>query len=281
MESLEGEVPFIEVGGPPSGVTASPKAFAPTPVVPAPSSNGAVRGGVSATVSGAFVQVSFRPLPAAPPPLRPACERFAPELVAFHQPEHPVSEQYRTLLAGLESQLQGGHPQVLLFTAAAPRTGTTSVLLNLALTRALQGDIQVAVVDANLDRPAVANRLGLPAAPGLCEVLTGGLAPERALGATGLEHLEALTAGKATRRGPALLGSDPVRSLLHYLRGHFDLVLVDAPCWDGRPEIVSLGGLCDAVYLVQPQGAAEQAEDLVRTIPRQGGRLRGCILTQC
>jgi Mrp family chromosome partitioning ATPase len=154
------------------------------------------------------------------------------------------------------------------------------VLLNLALTRALQGDIQVAVVDANLSRPAVAERLGLPAAPGLCEVLLGGLPPPRAVRETGLEHLDVLTAGKAVGRGPALLAGEAVRSLLHYLRGHYDLVLVDAPCWDGRPEIVNLGGLCDAVYLVEPHGAARQADELVRLMPQQGVRLRGCILTQ-
>jgi Mrp family chromosome partitioning ATPase len=273
----EGEIPFIEVGGPRIGAQDSAVEFS------AGASNGAARAPAPAAAPGNLVQVSFRPLPASPPLLKPACERFAPELVAFHQPEHPVSEQYRTLLAGLESQFRGSQPQVLLFTAATPRIGTTTVLLNLALTRALQGGIQIALLDANLSRPGLAERLGLPAAPGLCEVLAGAIAPPRALRPTGLEYLEVVTAGKPAERGLGLLASDVMRSLLHYLRGHYDLVLVDAPCWDGRPEIVSLGGLCDAVYLVTSRQAAEQpeTENLVGLIPRQGARLRGCILTQC
>ena len=66
------------------------------------------------------------------------------------------------------------------------------------------------------------------------------------------------------------------------MRERFDLVLVDAPCWDGRPEMVALGSLCDLVYVVLPEAeSATPATDAwIRTLPQQGARLRGCIVTQ-
>src|SRR5437879_5156993 len=79
--SDEGEVPFIEVGGPRTEVAGSPAVFA------APAPNGVAPPATTAAGPGGPVQVSFRPLPAAPPLPKPACERFAPELVAFHEPE--------------------------------------------------------------------------------------------------------------------------------------------------------------------------------------------------
>ena len=72
-----------------------------------------------------------------------------------------------------------------------------------------------------------------------------------------------------------------MRSVLRHLRDRFDLVLVDAAPWDGRPEVVTLGSFCDAVYLVLRQNDAETplVQELRQLIPQQGSRLRGCILT--
>jgi Mrp family chromosome partitioning ATPase len=228
----------------------------------------------------AYVGVAFCPLPAADPPVPPAYERFAPELVAFHQPGHAISEQYRSLLAGIEGQLLEGPSHVLLFTAAAPRAGTTTVLLNLAITCARRKKCRVALVDANLGRPALADRLGLRTAPGLSEVLGGALSPERALQETGEARLAAMTAGDVELGQDGGIGGDVMRAVLRYLRGRFDRVLVDAPAWDGRPEVVALGAACDAVYLVAPEDRAEAVKDLLQQIPRQGSRLRGTIATR-
>jgi Mrp family chromosome partitioning ATPase len=227
------------------------------------------------------VAVAFRPLPAQPPPLPPAAERFAPDLVAFHRPDHPVSEQYRSLLQTLTGPSPVAGAQVLLFTAAATAAGTTTAVLNLAVTAAREGDLRVVVVDADVGQPAVADRLGLPAAPGLHEVLAGTASLHEALRETGQANFQALTAGKV-RAGACRLAAEPMRSVLRHLRGRFDLILVDAPPWDGGPDVVALGSFGDAVYLVvrQDQAQAPEVTELLRLIPQQGSRLRGCILTQ-
>ena len=44
---------------------------------------------------------------------------LGPEFVAFHQPNHAVSVQYRSLIAEIATQLPGAKPRVLLIVSAA------------------------------------------------------------------------------------------------------------------------------------------------------------------
>src|SRR5437764_1222048 len=117
--------------------------------------------------------IRFRAL-SAPGLLPPSASRFAPELIAFHQPDHPISGQYRDLATGLLAQTPAEQPRVLFFTSSAPGAGTTTVVLNTAVTLARDNLLRVAVLDAHLRRAAVAGRLGLPDGAGLREVLAGG-----------------------------------------------------------------------------------------------------------
>src|SRR5262249_2777229 len=177
--------------------------------------------------------VVFRPLPTELAPRTHAARRLAPELIAFHHAEHPVSEQYRTMVDSMAGQLTARRPQVVLFTALAPEVDTTAVLLNVAITFARQGKLHVAVVDANLRRPALGRQLGLQESPGLCEFLAGTATLAQVLRQTEQSNLFALTAGAG--ESPHVL-SDGLRPVLRQIRERFDLIVLDAPCWDGGPD---------------------------------------------
>jgi Mrp family chromosome partitioning ATPase len=230
----------------------------------------------------ATLTVGFRPFPTPSPPLPPAAERFADDLVVFHRPDHPVSGQYRELWKSLAAALPATRSGALLLTAATAGAGTTTALLNLAVSAARDGKRQAVVVDADLRRPGIAQRLGLPPVPGLQEVLAGTVSLQRALRETGQANLHALTAGQGAGLTGGRLAGEAMRSVLRHLRSRFDLVLVDAMPWDGRPDVVSLGCACDAISLVVRQADASKPEvaELFQIIPEQGGRLCGCILTQ-
>jgi Mrp family chromosome partitioning ATPase len=260
------EIPFIEVGPRKSleaspSVLASPAAAIPAPVVPA--------------ALPAPRSVQFRPLPG-----RAARSSFAPELLAYHAPDQPAAQQYRDVLdAVLKAASMSERPAVFLFTAALPRSGATTTLLNLAITAAGERGRRLVVVDANFRRPAVAERLGLPVAPGLREVMAGSAALDEVIQPTELANLFVLTAGIRDTVGVRFV-AETLRSLLRQLRQRYPLVLVDGPRWDGKPEISALGSACDAVFLVAPESEAEtpQTDALLRLIPEQGARLAGCIL---
>lgn len=278
---VEENVPFIEVGGPRTTMEASPDVLAAGAKTPSlPTAGPRLRPVVPPSLAEAparIMNVVFRPLADDPASRKAPHRRFVPELIAYHRSEHPVSEQYRVLTGGIVAQLPAGRPQVVLFTALTPESGATTVLLNTAITFARQGDLRVVVVDANWQRPAIARRLELPEAPGLREFLAGKASLTQVLQETGQPHLAALTAGTGSRGA-----ADAIRPVLRQLRERFDLVLLDGPCWDGRPEMVALGAACDAAYLVLPEADADSAESdaWVRTLPQQGAKLRGCIVTQ-
>lgn len=268
----EAEIPYIEVG-PRHSMEASPDVLAsgparrPTPARPAE--------------PVAETHAVFRPLPAG---VRQgeAAAPFASELVAYHNPDLPSAKQYRELLAALlpAAVRSGERCPVLLNTSSQPGIGATTVLLNVAIMAARQGRRRVAVVDANLRRPAVADRLGLPPAPGLREVLRGAADLDEALRPTAQPHLLALTAGLAEAGVGTRFVAETMRSLLRQLRQRADLILIDGPAWAGRPEVVALATAVDAVCLVVPENDAEtpQSDALLQAIADQGARLAGCIL---
>jgi Mrp family chromosome partitioning ATPase len=293
VEESGEEVAFIEVGGRNTPVEGSPSVLTsgnslgsrPLIIEKDQTESQARRVLAGDRVPAAETRITgvvFAPFPAGVSSLRPISERFAPGLVALHKPNDPLSEQYRCVVKCLGTQLPAGQSQVLLFTGSSPRLDTTTVLLNLAIIRVVQSEARIVVVDANLYRSAVADRLGLPQSPGLCEVLGGSVSLQRAIQETGQANLKALTTGKVSDGIDGLLASEAMRAVLRHLRGRYDWVLVDAPCWTGRPEVVALGASCDTVYLVLPkeEATSPESERLRELIPLQGGRLRGSILVQ-
>jgi Mrp family chromosome partitioning ATPase len=275
QEEAGQEVPFVEVG-PHHSVEGSPEVMATVPPLPQ------LHAVTTPEPTPDQPHVTFRPLPAK----RISHDQpgFARELVAFHAPDMPAAVRYRELLGSLLVAVECSRPQercpVLLFTAVREGIGSTTVVLNVAITAARPGRRRVVVVDANLRRPAVAQRLNLPIAPGLREVIAGAVTLDRALRETNQKGLLALTAGlAASGPGPRFV-AETMRSLLRQLRQRADLVLIDGPCWDGRPEVVSLAAAVDAVYPVFPEEEAEtsQTDALLEAIAEHAGRLAGCIL---
>jgi Mrp family chromosome partitioning ATPase len=279
---VEEEVPFIEVGDRQTPMEASPSVLASIPKTVGKSKRaepqkppiGASSGAVSSPTLR-LSRVTFRPFPPEPSPLRPIAQRFDPNLVALHQPDHPISAEYRVLVQNIEEQLPSGQPRVLLFTSPTSQGDTTTVLLNLAITRAKQNMARDIVVDANFRRPLLAERLGLPLVPGLGDVLAGTVSLSRALQETGQPNLSALTAGKG-----GSIATEAVRTLMRQLRARFDWIFVNGPCSDSRPDVITLGSACDAVYLVLPEAEEGTArmEEVNQMILQQGGCLQGCFV---
>ena len=206
--------------------------------------------------------------------------RVAPELVAFHQPEHAVSQQYSAVFLQMAPQASSEQAPALLLTATVAGAGTTTALLNLAISGCRHQQRRIVVVDANRDRPAVALRLGLDAAVGLHEVLQGRMALEQAVLATPQSELHVLAAGAGATEAAAW-PADALRWALTWLRQRFDLVLLDCPPWTDTPLLRTLGPLADAVYLVVD--AAEAQKPPVRAVTRSlmhlGCRVGGLIVT--
>jgi hypothetical protein len=256
------EIPFIEVGGPrPAATAVSAPATVKFPVPPPPRP-------APAPATPGVLGIVYQPLPAA----GTVDQGPAAEVIAYHQPDHPVSRQYIDMFSELEASAGGESGRVVAFAGLTPGAGTTSVVLNLAATAARRGR-RVLLVDADTARPAAAARLGLPEGPGLREVLARTLPLAWAAVPTAIEGLWAVTPG---RRG----GEPDVRTLSRVaaaIREQFDWTFLDL---GASPPV--LAAATDAAYAVLRQDDLESPQliELREAVEAAGGALRGCVLTQ-
>jgi Mrp family chromosome partitioning ATPase len=266
------DVPFVEIGGPNGPVFSAPK---PAAVVPEPP-----REFPRLAAPGRFLSVTFHDA-TAKAKLAPPLEGPDAELVALLYPDHPVSGEYRVLRDEIRAQLPESATKVLLFTAAAPEAGTTTVLLNLAVTLAAEKSARVLVIDANVTRPGVANKLALKSSPGLSEVLAHQLPLTWALQQTAAANLQALSAGAVLASTPAAIGLD-LPKLVGQLRQWFDWVLIDGGVWGVVPERDGTCPAADAVYLVTREADVGRSEftGLRGWVKELGGVLRGYVTTK-
>lgn len=269
------EVPYIEVGGPDGPVTSVPKPMvqvvpavvplvAPEPI-PGPDSR------VLSVAFHRFPKTGLRLVPAG----------IALDVVAYHHPEHPVSTEYRTVRDEIRRQFEEQGSRVVVFTAAAPVAGTTTVLLNFAVALTQEAGVKVLVADANFDRPAVARRLGAAEAPGLAEVLGQTIPLAWALQPTAVNGLHVLSGGVPGDGTATAMASDFPR-LLAQLRQWFDWVLVDGGVWADALGGEGFAPASDAVYLVTRQADIDRPEfaDLRASVSAAGGMLRGYVTTR-
>jgi exopolysaccharide/PEP-CTERM locus tyrosine autokinase len=121
---------------------------------------------------------------------------------------------------------------LIMITSSVPGEGKTFTSINLALSIAMEVDSTVLLVDADVARPAVLDRLGLPSSPGLLDLLTQpDLEMSNVLLKTNVDRLTILPAGTPHARATELLASAGMNRLLEDMATRYpDRILVfDAP----------------------------------------------------
>lgn len=273
--ALEDDYLYIEVGGPGKQVDGSPAVLAASiPQKHAPVPKIELRATTTTPAQPSTLAVDFEPW-SQPIPTHGLPD---PEVICYHQPDHPASKQYAGLLERMLATLADGKSPVLLMAGLSGRSGTSTVLLNLAFTACLQRKQRVVVVDANLRQPALADRLAVAPIAGLNEVLVGAAALDAGLGKTLYPLLHILPA-KTTPHAGEVLATDALRWLMLRLRERFDLILVDGPHLGDHPELPALMTSCDGLFLVMKQTMVEPADKpkLAKILSRLGNSLKGLI----
>jgi Mrp family chromosome partitioning ATPase len=269
-------VPFIEIGGPETRSKTPPEHPGRPAIIPMSRAEfKPVEIPIPAGTTANYYRVSFQPLPGRAWSNVPQDKRLPRELVAFHEPHHAVSQQYQAILHSMDQQLAGVHSRIVLFSALRPGAGTTSVLLNLAITCAKQGQ-RVLAADASFVHPGIAERLGIVAAPGLREALARTMPPLWSIQETVEPNLYALAAGQSPVEPPL----DLLPGLLDQLRQRFDWIFLDGGEWVQRPEKRALLSAATAAYLVLTPSDLESpvADGMLGEISAHGGNLQGYVL---
>ena len=275
--------PFVEVGGPEGVVASSPR---PQPRIASPADRPATavpvpvpEPMVPAASDSPMLSVTFHRLPKMGLRLMPS--GISPDIIAYHDPEHAVSGEYRIVRDEIVNQFEEPGPRVTMFTSSAGMAGTTTVMMNFAVSLTQEHGSRVLLVDANFARPGIARRLGATLSPGLAEVLGQSIPLAWALQPTPLTNLHLLSTGTATDATEDLLATD-FPKLIGQLRQWFDWVIVDAGVWNELPGADAAATAADAVYLVTRQTEIDSAEfaGLRAEITETGGPVRGYISTR-
>ncbi len=143
-------------------------------------------------------------------------------------PITPLAEEFRMVkrqllltaraVAAKDTAKAADRARMILVCSAQPNEGKTFCAINLALSMATEKDVEVLLVDADFAKPDVLSRLGLPAGPGLLDVLAGSVAnAEDCIIDTDIPQLSVLPAGARSVSDTELLASDRARAVIDAL----------------------------------------------------------------
>jgi capsular exopolysaccharide synthesis family protein len=240
--------------GPRIDGTSALDTFAPTAAPAPPVAAAAPISPVAPLAPIAAVPVST----VAPTDVRTAIATLHPLLVAAINPHSPVSEQYRTLRARISHREETAPLRTLMVTSPGARDGKSITAANLALTMSQEFQRRVVLVDGDFRGSSVHALFGLPAGPGLAELLAGEATLDEVMVYMPDYRLTVIPAGKTPQFPTELLGSTAMRRTIDTLRARFDRVLFDMPAVTPLADVGTLAPLTDGVLLVVRAGVTQR-----------------------
>jgi capsular exopolysaccharide synthesis family protein len=168
-----------------------------------------------------------------------------------------LEEGYRLLRRNLELVSHDACPpegrragsDTLLLTSAGPAEGKTVTALNLAMLMARQGK-RVLLVDADLRKPALHEKLKLKNDIGFSSILQGQASVQQAMQPGPAPGLMVITSGPACDMPSHLLDSSRLADVLTIMRQLADTILLDSPPGLALSDALLLAGKVDGVLVV-------------------------------
>jgi capsular exopolysaccharide synthesis family protein len=195
-------------------------------------------------------------------------EREPPEPALTYYWQDPTLEYFRGLATRLDFFSPDRPLQAIAVASSVPNEGKSTVSLQLAQAAATLGK-RVLLIDADLRRPKLHERVGLENTVGLSNLLTSQATIHEVLQVISSD-LSILTAGTVQADPARLLGSNRMQELVTSLRnsGLFDLIIFDTPPLLGITDtsILSKHNL-DGLLLVLGLGYTDR--DAVRSVVEQ------------
>jgi capsular exopolysaccharide synthesis family protein len=191
----------------------------------------------------------------------------------------PWAEAFRVLRTNMQFVDVDQNSRVFTVSSSVPNEGKTTAVVNLAITMAMAGQ-RVALVECDLRRPRIAERLGLDEAVGTTTVLIGQLSLDQAMQKHHDTGLTVLTAGRRPPNPSELLQSHAMKELLRDLRGRFDVVLLDAPPLLPVTDAALLAAASDGLMMVVRHGktSREQVAQALQRIESVDGDCIGMVI---
>ncbi len=164
--------------------------------------------------------------------------------------DSPVIEAFRSLYTNIRLQSPDKPIQSLAIGSATPGDGKSTVAVYLAQTAAAIGQ-RVLLVDADLRRPKIHTKLGLPNVRGLSEIISTDIGLNEVIQKSpSEENLFVLTAGSIPPDPVKLLSAEKMRHLMEQFQAFFDLVIYDTPPLVGLADAHLVAAYTDGLVMV-------------------------------
>ena len=194
-----------------------------------------------------------------------------------------AAEAYKLLRTKLQySFVDDQKCHVFSVTSALAGEGKSLTGVNLACSLA-QLDKRVLILDCDMRRPTLAEKLSLDQYPGLSECLTGHIEVDQILrefkAGENSPSITVITAGNTPPNPVELLISAKMRGLIAALRERFDYVLLDMPPICDVSDALASAKLADGVLMVvrQNYGSRIAVQDALRQIEFVNAKLLGVL----
>jgi len=184
-----------------------------------------------------------------------------PRLISLWEPHSSAGECFKILRTKLLISAPGKSLRTIMVSSPEPLDGKTLVAANLGFTIASGMNEHVMLVDCDLRRPALHQRLGIDVPQeGVREYLEGDTSLAPYLVETAAEKLKLLPAGKPPPNPSELLSSEKMRRLVKELKDRYEdrYIIFDAPPAQFTAETAFLASMMDGVLLVVRSGKTSE-----------------------
>jgi len=203
-------------------------------------------------------------------------------LLGHNDDRHMFAESYRNLRSALlYVAVDGRRPKTILVTSAVPNEGKSTVATNLARTMALGGS-KVLLVDADLRKGHIHERLKLPGKPGLSELLQRPQDAAPFIQSTDIENLMFLPRGSISRNPGDLFLNSGFDELLGKLREQYDYVIVDSSPVFAADDASTLAPKMDGcLFIVRSRFSnARMVREALEVLFQRQARVLGLVLNR-
>ena len=202
-------------------------------------------------------------------------------LIAKWGPASLMAEQYRVAATRMILMTAEKKNVVILVTSSVMSEGKTTTAVNLAYILAHDLGKSTVLIDCDFKRPMVHEYMGIPAGPGVGDVLQGGEILENCLTRCEGVPLWVLPSGSPRSRPVGLSGIQYVKQILPDLKARYDYIILDGPPVMPLADVNILGGMADMTAFVVRAGGTSQdiAKKALKTFVEMSDAA-GIILTQ-
>ncbi|MDR1853413.1 MAG: XrtA-associated tyrosine autokinase [Azoarcus sp.] len=201
-------------------------------------------------------------------------------MVTPNLPRSRIAEEFRLIKRPLlknvaatgAAAVENGN--LIMVTSSLPGEGKSFTAINLAISMAMELDYRVLLVDADVARPSVLNRLGLEPERGLLDVLAGDVEDlSEVMLRTNIDKLTLLPAGMPHARATEMLASDTMTHLLVEMVTRYpDRVIV----FDSPPLLVTTEARVLATHMGQIVLVVEAEETTHGTVKQALATIETC-----